>query len=144
MGNANTLENNQTITKQKGQMGNWAKYYDFIMVLMTLGREKKLRQMTLGLAQVKPGDKVLEIGCGTGTLSIAAKAQVGSSGEVSGIDIAPEMIAVASRKAARKGVDVDFKVGSIASIPFPENCFDVVMCSFMIFHMPDDVRNDGI
>lgn len=143
MGNVKTLQNNQTITKQKGQMGNWAKYYDFIMVLMTLGREKKLRQMTLGLAQVKQGERVLEIGCGTGTLSIAAKAQVGLSGEVFGIDIAPEMIAVASRKAARKGVDVDFKVGSIASIPFPENCFDVVMCSFMIFHMPDDVRKTG-
>jgi ubiquinone/menaquinone biosynthesis C-methylase UbiE len=114
--------------KQEGQMGRWAPYYDLIMALMTLGREKKLRQMTIDLAQLKPGDRVLEIGSGTGTLTLAAKGRVGSAGEAVGIDIAPEMVAVASRKAIRKGVDVSFKVGSIAGIPFPEDRFDAVMC----------------
>ena len=129
--------------KQWGQMGNYARYYDLITTLMTLGREKKLRQMEIKLAQLKPGDKVLEIGCGTGTLTVAAKEQVGPSGEVVGIDIAPEMVAAAGRKATRKGVDIAFKVGSIASIPFSNNHFDAVMCSFMIFHMPEDVRRKG-
>jgi ubiquinone/menaquinone biosynthesis C-methylase UbiE len=129
--------------KQEGQMGRWAPYYDLIMALMTLGREKKLRQMTIDLAQLKPGDRVLEIGSGTGTLTLAAKGRVGSAGEAVGIDIAPEMVAVASRKAIRKGVDVSFKVGSIAGIPFPEDRFDAVMCSFMIFHMPEGVRKKG-
>jgi ubiquinone/menaquinone biosynthesis C-methylase UbiE len=129
--------------KQQGQMGRWARYYDLIMALMTFGREKKLRQMTIDLAQLKPGDRVLEIGSGTGTLTLAAKGRVGSVGEAVGIDIAPEMVAVASRKANRKGVAVSFQVGSIAGIPFPENRFDAVMCSFMIFHMPEDVRKKG-
>jgi ubiquinone/menaquinone biosynthesis C-methylase UbiE len=129
--------------KQSGQMGNWARYYDFIMVLMTLGREKKLRKMEINQARINQGDKVLEIGCGTGTLSLAAKAQAGAFGEVSGIDIAPEMVAIAKKKAARKGANVNFQVGSIATIPFPDNRFDVVMCSFMIFHMPEDVRIKG-
>jgi len=140
MGDANT---SQSVQKQEGQMGRYAHFYDLIMVLLTLGREKKLRQDEIKLAQLKPGDKVLEIGCGTGTLSLAAKVQVGSSGEVVGIDIAPEMVAVASHKTTRKGVDVTFQVGSIAGIPFPDNRFDVVMCSFMIFHMPEDVRKKG-
>ena len=144
MGDINTLQTSQPVKKQEGQMGRWARYYDLIMALMTFGREKKLRQMTIKLAQLMPGDKVLEIGCGTGTLTLAAKAQVGSSGEVVGIDIAPEMVAVASHKATRKGVDVSFQVGSIASIPFPDNRFDVVMCSFMIFHMPEDVRRKDL
>ena len=143
MSDANTLQTAQPVKKQEGQMGRWARYYDLIMALMTIGREKKLRQMTIRLAQLMPGDKVLEIGCGTGTLTLAAKAQVGPSGEVAGIDIAPEMVAVASRKATRKGVDVTFQVASIASIPFPDNRFDVVMCSFMIFHVPEDVRKKG-
>ena len=143
MGEVNTLQNNRPVKKQEGQMGNWARYYDFIMVLMTFGREKKLRQMEISRAQIKPGDKVLEIGSGTGTLSIAAKAQVGASGEVYGIDIAPEMVEVASRKAAKQGVGVNFQTGSIAGIPFPDSRFDVVMCSFMIFHMPEDVRMKG-
>ena len=143
MGDVNTVQTSQAVKKQWGQMGRYARYYDLIMVLLTLGREKKLRQMEIKLAQLMPADKVLEIGCGTGTLTLAAKAQVGSSGEAVGIDIAPEMVAVANHKATRKGVDVSFRVGSIASIPFPDNRFDVVMCSFMIFHMPEDVRKKG-
>jgi ubiquinone/menaquinone biosynthesis C-methylase UbiE len=139
--------NTQTMAaekKQEGQMGRWARYYDLLMFFMTLGREKALRKATLDLAQVKTGDKVLEIGCGTGTLSLAAKKRVGPSGEVAGIDIAPEMAAVASKKAARKGLDVSFQVGSVAYIPFPDLRFDVALCSFMIFHMPEDVRRKGL
>jgi ubiquinone/menaquinone biosynthesis C-methylase UbiE len=143
MGNVNALQNNQPVKKQEGQMGQWARYYDLLMAFMTLGRDKKLRQMTVKLAQLQPGDKVLEIGCGTGTLTLAAKEQVGTSGEVAGIDIAPEMVAVARNKAIRKGVDVSIQAGSIASIPFPDNHFNAVMCSFMIFHMPEEVRMKG-
>lgn len=131
------------VHKQWGQMGSWAHVYDLIMVLMTFGKDKKLRDDTIKLARIKPGDSILEIGCGTGSLTIAAKEHVGPSGKVAGIDIAPEMVTVASRKATRKSVDVSFQVGSIEQIPFPENHFDVVLCSFMIFHMPEDVRRKG-
>ena len=133
-----------SISKQKGQMGRYAPWYDLIMLLMTLGNEKKLRKKTIQLSQMKIGDKVLEIGCGTGTLALEAKAQVGVAGEVVGIDIAPEMVAKARKKAERSVVDVFFQEGSIATIPFPDNRFDVVICSFMIFHMPEDVRRKGI
>ena len=142
MSNVNTLQTLEA-KKQEGQLGYMARYYDLIMPLMTFGREKTLRQLTIKLAQLMPGDKVLEVGCGTGTLSLAAKAQVGSSGEVVGIDIAPEMVAVASHKASRKCVDISFQVGSIENIPFPDNRFDDVICSFMIFHMPEYVRIKG-
>ncbi len=129
--------------KQDGQLGYMAHYYDAVVTLMTLGREKTLRRVTLDLVQLKPGDKILEIGCGTGTLTLGAKARVGASGEAIGLDIAPEMVEAASRKATRKGVDATFQVGSIAKIPYPDSYFDAVMCSFMIFHMPDDVRREG-
>jgi len=143
MSNISKLQAREPIKKQEGQLGHMARYYDLIVTLMTFGREKTLRNMTIELAQLMPGDKVLEVGCGTGTLTLAAKAQVGSSGEVVGIDIAPEMVAVASNKATRKSIDVSFQVGSIENIPFPDNSFNVVMCSFMIFHMPEDVRRKG-
>ncbi len=129
--------------RQEGQMGRWAWIYDPLMALMTLGKEARLRQRTVELARLKPGDNVLEVGCGTGSLTLAAKRQVGSSGEVVGIDIAPEMVAVATRKAARRNVGATFQVGSIADLAFPENRFDVVLCSFMIFHMPEEVRTRG-
>ncbi len=143
MGSVNIRQTSQPIKKQAGQLGYMARYYDLIVALMTFGREKTLRKMTIKLAQLMPGGKVLEVGCGTGTFTLAAKAQVGSPGEVIGIDIAPEMVAVASRKATRKCVVVSFQVGSIENIPFPDNRFDDVICSFSIHHMPEDVRRKG-
>ena len=139
----NNIRNAAAVEKQRGQMGGYARWYDLIMTLMTFGKEKKLRQDTIKLARVNPGDNVLEVGCGTGSLTLAVKEQVGLSGVVAGIDIAPEMVAKARRKATRIGADVSFQEGSIANIPFPDNHFDVVMCSFMIFHMPEDVRRKG-
>jgi ubiquinone/menaquinone biosynthesis C-methylase UbiE len=128
----------------KSQMEQMVPSYDSYMRKMTLGRERTLREMTVRLAQVKPGDWVLEVGCGTGTLTLAAKRQAGPSGRVYGIDIIPGMIELSQRKAAQANEEVTFQLGGIDDIPFPENQFDVVMCSFMIFHMSEDTRRKGI
>jgi ubiquinone/menaquinone biosynthesis C-methylase UbiE len=118
--------------------------YDSYMRKITFGREGTLRETTVRLAQVKPGDCVLEVGCGTGTLTLAAKRQAGPSGKAFGIDIIPGMIEYSQRKAAQANEDVTFQFGSIDDIPFPANQFDVVFCSFMIFHMSETKRRKGI
>ena len=128
----------------KSQMEQMVDSYDSYMSKVTLGRERTLREMTVSLAQVKPGDCVLEVGCGTGTLTLAAKRQAGQSGKVFGIDIIPGMIERSQRKAAQANVDVTFQLGSMDDIPFSADQFDVVMCSFMIFHMSEMVRRKGI
>jgi ubiquinone/menaquinone biosynthesis C-methylase UbiE len=128
----------------KSQMEKMVDSYDSYMRKVTLGREKKLREMTVDLAQVKPGESVLEIGCGTGSLTLTAKRRVGSAGEAFGIDLIPGMIAVSQRKAAEANEKIAFQQGSIDNLPFPDNRFDVVLCSFMIFHMSDDTRRKGI
>ncbi len=137
----NRVDEDKTMKSQMEQMVN---SYDSYMRTMTLGRERALREMTVNLAQVKPGDCVLEVGCGTGTLTLAAKRQAGPSGKVFGIDIIPGMIELCQRKAAQANLDVTFQSGSIDDIPFSANQFDVVMCSFMIFHMSEMVRRKGI
>jgi ubiquinone/menaquinone biosynthesis C-methylase UbiE len=128
----------------KSEMEKMVYSYDSYMRKITLGRERVLREMTVNLAQVKSGDCVLEVGCGTGTLTLAAKQQAGLSGKVFGIDIIPGMIELSQRKAAQANEDVTFQLGSIDDIPFSEDQFDVVMCSFMIFHMSEMVRQKGI
>jgi len=128
----------------KGQMEKMVDTYDSYMKKATFGREQLLRRMTVELAGVKIGDTVLEVGCATGTLTLAAKQAAGSSGQVFGIDIIPGMIEVSQRKAAQANAEVTFKVGSIDSIPFPDSHFDEVLCSFMIFHMSDKTRRKGI
>lgn len=128
----------------KSQMEKMVPSYDSYMRKMTFGRERTLRETTVSLAQVKPGDCVLEVGCGTGTLTLAAKRRAGSSGKAFGIDIIPGMIEISQRKAAQANENVTFQLGSIDDIPFSANQFDVVMCSFMIFHMSEMMRCKGI
>jgi len=128
----------------KNQMEKMVHSYDRYMKRITLGREDALRRMTVNLAGVKPGDCVLEIGCATGSLSLAAKRQAGPTGKVVGIDIIPGMIDVSRNKASQAGLDVTFQLSNIEDLPFPDKNFDVVMCSFMIFHMSEKVRNKGI
>ncbi len=128
----------------KRQMEKAAPTYDSLMKRMTLGRERALRETTIRLAGVQPGDSVLEVGCGTGTLTLAAKRRAGPSGKVYGIDVIPLMIELSQRKAAQAGEEISFKLASIVDISFPANTFDVVMGSFMIFHMSERMRQKGI
>jgi len=128
----------------KSQMEKMVPSYDSYMRKITFGRERILRETTVNLAQVKPGDCILEVGCGTGTLTLEAKRQTGPSGKAFGIDVIPGMIELSKQKAAQANENITFQLGSIDDIPFSENQFDVVMCSFMIFHMAENTRRKGI
>jgi ubiquinone/menaquinone biosynthesis C-methylase UbiE len=127
----------------RDEMEKMVPSYDSFMKKITLGRESTMREITVNLAGVKPGDSVLEVGCGTGTLTLAAKRKAGASGKVFGIDLIPGMVELSQRKAAQANEEITFQSGSIDNIPFSENQFNVVMCSFMIFHMSEGVRRKG-
>lgn len=128
----------------KSAMEKMVPTYDSYMRNVTFGRERVLREATVNLAGVKPGDCILEVGCGTGTLTLTAKKKAGVSGRVYGIDLIPGMIEASKQKAAQTNEEITFQVAGIDSIPFSDSKFDVVMCSFMIFHMSEEVRKKGI
>lgn len=128
----------------KSRMEQMVPSYDAYMRRMTLGREHVLRAETTRLAKITPGSSVLEIGCGTGTLTLAAKRQAGPTGQVFGIDVIPGMIEASRRKATQAGEIITFQEGGIDQIPFADGQFDVVLCSFMIFHMSEATRRKGI
>lgn len=111
---------------------------------MLLGMDKRLRHMTVDMAAVKPGDFVLEVGCGTGELTIAAKDRAGSTGRVYGIDASPEMIAFARNKCASANLDIEFRNEPIEALSFADSTFDVVLSSLMMHHLPDDVKRKGL
>jgi ubiquinone/menaquinone biosynthesis C-methylase UbiE len=92
------------------------------------------------LAYLKPGESVLDIGCGTGTLAIAAKQRVGVTGRVYGVDASPEMLARASGKANRAGAEVVFKNGIAERLPFPDGEFDAVLSTVMLHHLGRKAR----
>lgn len=104
---------------------------------------RPFRQLTVRLAGVREGAAVLDVGCGPGTLTVMEKETAGRSGYVAGIDIAPRMIAKGREQAAKSGLDVDFRVASIDALPFPGASFDVVTSSFMVHHLPTEVKRAG-
>ena len=69
-----------TRPETRGVKIRWARHYDKMTGLMLLGQEPKLRAMTVDLAAVHPGERVLEVGCGTGSLALAAARRAGPSG----------------------------------------------------------------
>jgi ubiquinone/menaquinone biosynthesis C-methylase UbiE len=100
--------------------------------------------MVIELAKVKSGDKLLDVGCGTGSLTLAAHSRTGANGKTYGIDAAPEMIEVAKKKASRSGLEVAFDVGLIEKLAFPDATFDVVISRLAIHHLPDDLKRRGV
>lgn len=123
-----------------GSVLHWAGRYDLVVWLLTLGRERIFRAKVVGLARLQPGESVLDVGCGTGTLAIAAKRLVEAKGEVHGIDASPEMIARARKKAMKAGIDVVFKNAVAEALPFPNAQFDAVLASMVIHHLPSEAR----
>jgi putative transposase len=77
-------------------------------------------------------------------LVIVAATAAGPTGEIHGIDPAPEMVALAWQKAARAGVKARLDVGVIEALPYPPDYFDVVLSSLMLHHLPDEVKRRGL
>jgi len=130
-------------TQTEGTLIRWAPYYDFAVNLTTVGHAPRLRKLTVDNALINPGDSVLDVGCGTGEVTLLAKTRA-KDGKVYGIDPAPEMIAVARKKATRKKLEIDFRVGVIESLPFPDASIDVVTSSLMMHHLPEDLKVRGL
>lgn len=132
-----------TTPQTRGIVMNWGGFYDIVMWFLTRGNERALRQKIADLIDYQPGESVLDVGCGTGTLALVAQERVGSAGSVHGIDPAPRQIARARAKASQQGLSVNFQLGVIERLPFPDQTFNVVQSTFMIDHVPEDLQRQG-
>lgn len=89
---------------------------------------KKLRKRGLNLLNVQEGEKILEIGFGTGATLVEIAKSVGETGKVYGIDVTPEMVELAKKRLARKGLTGKSEIseGDARKMPYEDNMFNTV------------------
>jgi ubiquinone/menaquinone biosynthesis C-methylase UbiE len=107
-------------------------FYDFIQKYIV--RDVRYKNILIEQADIRAGQRVLDLGCGTGTLAVMVK-QKHPSAEVAGLDADPDMLKVARYKSSQAKAPVKFDVGFTNNLPYPDQAFDRVLSSIMIHHL---------
>lgn len=92
----------------------------------------------VAIADLRPGERVLDIACGTGVAARMAFGRVGADGSVTGLDIHPGMLAVA-RSATPPDIAIDWREGNAEALPFADDAFDVVLCQMGLQFVPGKI-----
>ncbi|MCO1655032.1 class I SAM-dependent methyltransferase [Pseudonocardia humida] len=112
-------------------------FYDVVHRVFRVGR---LHAEMVRRAELEPGQRVLDIGCGTGNLLLALGARRPDL-DLAGIDPDPKALARATRKARRAGVAVRFDRGFADTLPYPDGSVDRVFSSLMLHHLDPPVKD---
>ncbi|MBI1879335.1 MAG: methyltransferase domain-containing protein [Chloroflexi bacterium] len=92
------------------------------------------------LGQIRPGERVVDVGCGAGIDSLIAAKMVGPTGQVIGVDMTPAMLNKARRAAAEAGLtNIEFRQGYAEALPVPDSWADVVISNGVLNLMPDKI-----
>jgi ubiquinone/menaquinone biosynthesis C-methylase UbiE len=118
-----------------GRLGT--RFYDPVVRLTT--REARFKERLLDVAGLRPGERVLDLGCGTGTLAIGA-GQRQPTATIVGLDADPGMLEQARRKSQAAGVELQLDQGSATDLPYPDGSFDVVLSSLLFHHLDRDAK----
>jgi ubiquinone/menaquinone biosynthesis C-methylase UbiE len=98
-------------------------------------REEAFKRELVKRADLHPGTNVLDLGCGTGTLTIMLK-RAAPAASVTGLDPDPRILSIAREKAARTGTRIQWEQGTACELPYPDHSFDVVVSSLVVHHLP--------
>lgn len=138
----------QPTQQTKGLVLDQGWRYDLTVALADMllfrGQRRAMQQRTIALANLRPGERALDVGCGTGALALVVQRRVGAAGFVAGIDPGAQQIARARAKAARQRLPIDFRIGVIERLPFADQSFDVVFSTLMMHHLPAPLKRQGL
>ena len=119
----------QRAEKVNDLFGAIARRYDLLNDVLSLGLHRRWKRRVAELASVKPGDRTLDLCCGTGDISFALAAR---GAEVTGLDFSEKMLAVAEKRKAEgeKAVNPKFVPGDAMKLPFSDGSFDAVTVGY--------------
>jgi demethylmenaquinone methyltransferase / 2-methoxy-6-polyprenyl-1,4-benzoquinol methylase len=126
IGNAGTLDEPQV----EAMFDRIAGVYDRMNTVMTAGLHHAWRRRAADLAQVRAGDRVLDVATGTGDLALELARRVGPGGEVVGTDFSERMLELARAKASAEGAVVQFEPGNALALPYGDHEFDAATVGF--------------
>ena len=142
------MTQNKTSGYYRNEFNKIAWLYDPLVRLLALsfGGERKIRKRVLNLLSIKSDDKVLDAACGTGTSALIMAEMVGADGEVVGIDLSPNMLAVSKAKLIKiakskvKSQNISFLCANTEDISYPDNYFDKAHISLALHEMIHEGR----
>lgn len=112
--------------------------YDRMNRVMTAGLDQTWRERAADRVRLEPGQKALDLCCGTGDLSFALAERVGTGGRVKGVDFSRPMLKLAEDKAFARGASqVDFEWADVLELPYVDQEFDAVTISFGARNLAD-------
>lgn len=134
----------QTSGYYRDEFGRIARFYDFGIknTFRMVGGERMFRWGIVEAAQLEPGQQVLDVSCGTGTLVEMLAERAGPEGRVVGVDLSDEMLAVARRK--HQAANIEFVQANAEDLPFEEGIFDRVTISLAIHEMNREGRRNAL
>ncbi len=130
-----TVDESEKASRVRGVFDSVASKYDVMNDVMSGGMHRAWKAYTLMVANLKEGDKALDIAGGTGDLSLAFSKKVGASGQVVHTDINEAMLRVGRDRLTDKGVILPTLVCDAEKLPFPDNYFDLVSVAFGLRNM---------
>ena len=104
--------------------------YDLITAVLSYGQDARWKRTLIKMAQVRPGERALDLACGTGDIAFAAAAK---GARVVGLDLTHRMLQLAAQKSRA----AEFVTGDMTSLPFPSQAFDLVTTGYGLRNVPD-------
>jgi ubiquinone/menaquinone biosynthesis C-methylase UbiE len=122
-------------TNDWGVSGGGAEIYDTVFVPAMMG---EWAARGVALANLRAGERVLDVACGTGAVTRLAAKSVGPDGRVVGLDLSSDMLDVAGMRAHETvAAPIEWRLGDVGALPVDEESFDVVLCAFGLMFFPD-------
>jgi len=114
-----------------------ARGYDALVHALSLGFDVRYRKVAVRRLDLQAGDRVLDLGCGTGLDLPLLSQAVGPRGQVVGLDLSPGMLSLAEQRIRKKNCsNVSLVLGNALDLPFRSGSFDAIFCDYLLSTLP--------